>query len=281
MTSIRIALALRERLGVEARRCGCNVDAASARMAAHQRAIWGLGATSLPVRDSGDLVGTAPGVFFGERGTLATSRTRCATSWRFPTALSRNSWMTCGVLDTPERATHFRALAKGVPPEAIASIDEGRESTHAVWMASIEGFQEQHPPEKGRTHRLGPERTDVASASRSTPAGAMGLRTALGPEAAGISDRRLCYSPQDGGNGQMVVSTDRHAASLVWEAFQSVKRGFRIARRPIPIGLPSPLPKSYERSKPPSAGRQTRSARTALSTVRDAMSRGPATSKSS
>jgi len=197
--SIRIALALRERLDVGPG----DVVAMSMPLRLEwpliERAIWGLGATSLPVRDSGGLVGTAPSVFFGERGALD-----IPDSVRAVVSFSDGSFEKLmddgGVLDTPERATHFRALAKEVPPEAIASIDEGRESTHATWMVSIERFQEQHPPEKGRTYRLGPERTDVASRVALYAGWGDGLtRTALGPEATGLHTEGFVTLSQDGG----------------------------------------------------------------------------------
>ena len=197
--SIRIALALRERFGVGPG----DVVAMSMPLRLEwpliERAIWGLGATSLPVRDSAGLVGMAPVVFFAERAALD-----IPDSVRAVVAFSDGSFEKLmddgGVLDTPERATHFRVLARGVPSEAIASIDEGREYTHAAWITSIERFQEQHPPEKGRTYRLGPERTDVASRVALYAGWGDGLtRTALGPEAPGIQTEGFVTLSQDGG----------------------------------------------------------------------------------
>ena len=51
--------------------------------------------------------------------------------------------------------------------------------------------------------------------------------------------------------GSFVSSTLRHAASLAWEAFQSVNTRIPDSPSPHPDWAPGPLPKSYERSKPP------------------------------
>ena len=120
-------------------------------------------------------------------------------AWNNVAALCWNGFPK-GVLDTPERATPFRALARDIPPEAIASIDEGRERTHAAWMASIERFQERHPPEKGRTYRLGPDRTDVAARVALYAGWGDGLsRVALGPDVPGIETEGFVTLSQDGG----------------------------------------------------------------------------------
>ena len=197
--SIRIALALRERFGVGPGDVVAMSMSLRLEWPLIERAIWGLGATSLPVRDSAGLVGADPVVLFAERAALD-----IPDSVRAVVAFSDGSFDKLmddgGVLDTPERATHFGALARDVPPEAIASIDEGRASTHASWMATIERFQEQHPPEKGRTYRLGPESTDVASRVALYAGWGDGLtRTPLGPEAPGIQTEGFVTLSRGGG----------------------------------------------------------------------------------
>ena len=123
-------------------------------------------------------------------------------------------------------------------------------------------------------------------ASRSTPAGAMGLRGP--PSARKLLESRpkaLLLSLRTEECEWAVSYRARCATRRVWYGKRSRAStcGFRIACRPIPIGLPVHYPRAISGPSRLSAGRarQTRSARTALSRCGMRSSRGPATSKSS
>jgi len=59
-----------------------------------------------------------------------------------------------GVLDTPERASSFRAAARDTSRETVCSIESDREHRHEDWVRRIERFLERFPPERGRRNVL-------------------------------------------------------------------------------------------------------------------------------
>ncbi len=64
-----------------------------------------------------------------------------------------------GVLDTPERASRFRATARQIPAEAIASIEPTsagtmQETTQGGWARDLERFCRRFPPREGELHVL-------------------------------------------------------------------------------------------------------------------------------
>ena len=199
--SIRIALALRERFGVEPG----DVVAMSMPLRLEwpliERAIWGLGATSLPVRDSAGLVGMAPVVFFAERAAVdIPGSVRAPGSLRFPTALSRSSWMTA-VCSTRRSAPPTSAyLPAACRPRPLRPSTRGESTrTRRGWRRS-NVFKNSIRRRKAGTYRLGPERTDVASRVALYAGWGDGLtRTALGPEAPGIQTEGFVTLSQDGG----------------------------------------------------------------------------------
>ena len=137
--TIRIALCLRERHGVGPG------DAVGLRLPLGvtwpivERAVWGLGAATVVGRGWAEAKATLGIEDVGE--------------------LLEHG----GVLDTPERASHFRALAREVPPEAVASIEEDTELTQGAWAKSVEAFLRRQPPEEGRTYLVGPSAPERAA----------------------------------------------------------------------------------------------------------------------
>jgi acyl-CoA synthetase (AMP-forming)/AMP-acid ligase II len=131
--SIRIALALRERHGVGPGDVVALGIPFSARFVLAERAIWGLGASTLPLPQRG----------VRWKATIA-SESECD-------ALLEEG----GVLDTPERAASFRAFAREVPATAIASIESGRELRHQDWVRKVGSYLERSGSgERGRRERV-------------------------------------------------------------------------------------------------------------------------------
>jgi acyl-CoA synthetase (AMP-forming)/AMP-acid ligase II len=134
-TSIRIALALREDLQVgPGDRVGLLLPL-SVRWALLERAVWGLGAATVPLPETSKSDRHLKAVFSAD------------LDW--DALLERG-----GVLDTPERASWFRAVARDVAPEAVASIESGFELRHEEWVLRVERFLARFPPERGRRNLL-------------------------------------------------------------------------------------------------------------------------------
>jgi acyl-coenzyme A synthetase/AMP-(fatty) acid ligase len=116
--SIRIALALRERRGVGSGDVVLLAMPLSVRFVLAERAVWGLGAATLPLLH--------PGV--RPKATIG-SDSECD-------ALVEEG----AVLDTPERAASFRKLAREVPAEALASLESDRELQHRDWVREVSAY---------------------------------------------------------------------------------------------------------------------------------------------
>lgn len=135
--SIRVALALREELSIGPG----DVVALSMPLSIHwvlvERAVWGLGAATLPLSP----VSPEPRFERDVKAVLDTDR--------WDALVTRGS-----VLDTPERASRFRAAARDVPPETVSSIESGVELRHEDWVRRAERFLTRFPPERGRRNVL-------------------------------------------------------------------------------------------------------------------------------
>jgi hypothetical protein len=120
--SIRLALALAEdrRVG-PSDRVGL-AGPFSVRWPILERAIWGLGASTVPDGHAKLVLRDSDWEPLLERGSA---------------------------LDTPERASWFRAVARDVPPDAVASIEAGVELRHRDWVDRIGEEVARFPPERG------------------------------------------------------------------------------------------------------------------------------------
>jgi acyl-CoA synthetase (AMP-forming)/AMP-acid ligase II len=156
--SIRMALALREYLHVgPGDLVGLRMPF-SVRWALLERAVWGLGAVSVPLAAISD------------RGLKAVISPESDGD-----ALVNRG----GVLDTPERASWFRAAAREVPPDAVASIESGAELRHDEWVARVERFLARFPPERGGRNLLAIQEPSVAARSLIYAGWADGLTTVV------------------------------------------------------------------------------------------------------
>jgi hypothetical protein len=114
----------------------------SVRFVLAERAIWGLGASTLPVPLRGVSVKAA-----------IDSDSDCD-------ALVEAG----GVLDTPERAASFRNFAREVPARTIASFESGRELRHEDWVREVAGYLERfRTGERGRRERIAGTEASLAS----------------------------------------------------------------------------------------------------------------------
>jgi acyl-coenzyme A synthetase/AMP-(fatty) acid ligase len=129
--SIRVALALRQELGVGPGDVVALSMPLSVQWALVERAVWGLGAATLPLTG-----GRSPG-----RPVKAV----LGSSSDCDALLDRG-----GTLDTPERASAFRAAARDTSPEAVASFEPDAAFRHRDWVERIERFLERFPPERGK-----------------------------------------------------------------------------------------------------------------------------------
>jgi hypothetical protein len=151
--SIRLALALAEELGVgPGDRVGL-VGPLSIRFVLLERAIWGLGAITIPH-------GNLKVVLVAE------------SDWE--PLLERG-----GVLDTPERASWFRAVAREVPRDSVASIESGIELRHEEWVDRIERLAVRFPPERGGRNLLSIQEPSVAARALVYAGWADGLTTVV------------------------------------------------------------------------------------------------------
>ncbi len=156
--SIRIALALREDLHVGPGDQVGFLMPLSVRWALLERAVWGLGAVSVPLSPGSDRALKA--VFSAD------------SDW--DALLDRG-----GVLDTPERASWFRAAAREVPPDVVASIESGAELRHEEWVLRIERFLARFPPARGRRNLLAIGKPWVAARALIYAGWADGLTTVV------------------------------------------------------------------------------------------------------
>jgi len=151
--SIRIALVLSERFGVAPGDTVALEMTLRTEWALIERAIWGLGAASVPADSTDSWRAAEPVVIFSDREIAqppASVRSTLNLTEDYAEIMDYG-----GVLDTPERATQFRAKARQTPTEAVASIENGREFTQAEWMHAVERFHERVPPKPGTTYVLG------------------------------------------------------------------------------------------------------------------------------
>jgi acyl-CoA synthetase (AMP-forming)/AMP-acid ligase II len=166
--SIRIGLALREGLGVgEGDVVGLFLPL-SVEWAIAERGVWGLGAASLPLW---------PEWSDSERSrVLGTFSPRVVvTAVEIPELLERGS-----VLDTPERASAFRATARRIPPETLASIEpDSVELSHAAWVRRVGELVAQDPPGRGSRRVLAGARPDLSARVALHAAWADGLTTTV------------------------------------------------------------------------------------------------------
>jgi hypothetical protein len=166
--SIRVALALREDLAVGPGDLVALLMPLSVRWALVERAVWGLGAATLPVSPESRFGRPVKAVFASSAEGLS--------NLGVPVVALDSDWDALldrgGVLDTPERASSFRAAARNTPPEAVSSIELGEsgesgesgvELRHEDWVRRIESFLERIPPERGARHVLAFERPHVAA----------------------------------------------------------------------------------------------------------------------
>ncbi len=133
--SIRIALALREELGVGPGDLVALSLPLTVQWALAERAVWGLGAATVPLT-----AGQSPG-----RAVKAV----LASSSDCDALLDRG-----GTLDTPERASAFRAAARDVSKDEVASIEPDGPLRQREWVERIERFLERFPSERGRRNLL-------------------------------------------------------------------------------------------------------------------------------
>jgi len=148
--SIRVALALREDLAVGPGDLVALLMPLSVHWVLIERAVWGLGAATLPRSEHFELRDPVKAVFApSARGLSNLGAPVVALDSDWDALLDRG-----GVLDTPERASSFRAAAHETPPETVCSIEPDGEHTHEHWVRRIETFLGRFPPERGRRNVL-------------------------------------------------------------------------------------------------------------------------------
>jgi hypothetical protein len=122
----------------------------SVRWAFVERAVWGLGAATLPSSPESGFDRRVKAVFVSSADGLS--------DLGVPVVALDSDWDALldrgGVLDTPERASTFRAAARDTPPETVCSIEWDGERRHEDWVRQIERFLERFPPERGRRNVL-------------------------------------------------------------------------------------------------------------------------------
>jgi hypothetical protein len=171
--SIRVALALKEELGIGAGDVVALGIPLSVDWALVERAVWGLGAVSLPLSLDRleTLVSEAQPKALFAPSTKAIPELRLLDSLAAVITIDDEPGTTSlralldrgGVLDTPERASRFRAAARLVPPDAPASIEwEGR-LDQGSWARRVERFLLRFPPERGSRHVLRFPAPDLAA----------------------------------------------------------------------------------------------------------------------
>ena len=148
--SIRVALALRQDLAVGPGDLVALLMPLSVRWALVERAVWGLGAATLPVSQQLGFDRPVKAAFASSAEGLS--------NLGVPVVALDSDWDALldrgGVLDTPERASSFRAAARDTSRETVCSIESDREHRHEDWVRRIERFLERFPPERGRRNVL-------------------------------------------------------------------------------------------------------------------------------
>lgn len=176
--SIRIALVLHQDLFLEPGDAVALWAPLCLTWAFVERGIWGLGAASLPIpaglgasEVSFVLAGARPKLLFVSTGSRAASISipdsveaivTLDESAKGGFGISiRELLQRGGVLDTPERASRFRATARAFPPETLASLEVDSDSARAVqettqggWARDAERFAARFPARRGDIHRL-------------------------------------------------------------------------------------------------------------------------------
>ncbi len=191
--SIRVALALREDLAVGPGDLVALFMPLSVHWALIERAVWGLGAATVPRSEHFELGRPVKAVFASSATGLS--------NLGVPVVALDSDWDALldrgGVLDTPERASSFRAAARDTPKDTVCSIEGDGEHTHEDWVRRIETFLGRFPPERGRRNVLELAEPDDSARVLLYAGWADGLTTVVvGPE------------QLDGG------STSRHFANL-------------------------------------------------------------------
>jgi hypothetical protein len=158
--SIRIALALREELGLGPGDIVALSMPLSVQWALAERAVWGLGAATLPLP-----AGRSPA---GPVRAVLASISDCDA------LLGRG-----GSLDTPERASAFRAAARDTSPEAVASFEPDGAVRHREWVERIERFLERFPPGRGNRNVLAIREPHVSARALVYAGWADGLTTVV------------------------------------------------------------------------------------------------------
>lgn len=151
--SIRVALALREGLSVGPGDFVALAMPLSIYWALVERAVWGLGAATLPLSPGSRIDRPVKAMF-------ASSATGISNPG-VPVIALDSDWDALlergGVLDTPERASSFRTSAREVLPDAVASIELGEsgvELRHADWVRRVARSFERFPPGFGARNVL-------------------------------------------------------------------------------------------------------------------------------
>ena len=167
--ALRIALAFQERLGVEAGETVAVALPLGLTWILIERAVWSLSAMTLGVDPEAGLrqislafTDTKPAVLVvREESWLKTLIAfaplpdsvrqvvvlRAQQTTDLP-SLS-NLIELASVRDTPELATAWRSRARSTPPEAIATIENGRAWTHRELVAAVSQLAAEMPPQQG------------------------------------------------------------------------------------------------------------------------------------
>lgn len=188
--SIRVALALREDLAVGPGDLVALLMPLSVRWALVERAVWGLGAATLTVSPESMLIRRVKAIFASSGEGLQ--------DLGVPVVALDSDWDALvdrgGALDTPERASSFRAAARIVPPDTLCSIEPDVELRHEEWVWRVERFLTRFPPERGTRDVLPILEPSVSARTVVYASWADGFTTVvLGPEDpdGGIACRRF------------------------------------------------------------------------------------------
>lgn len=211
--SIRTALVLQEDLSLELGDAVALWMPLSPTWAFVERGLWGVGVTSVPIPNdlgaaevSRVLGKTRPKVLFVPGVSRASSVSIPDSIVAIVTleesvdggfGISIQELLERGgILDTPERASRYRASARAIPPETLASLEltSGRalrETTQGGWARDAERFAARFPPHRGDHHRLARLRVERAARLVLYAGWADGLTTVvLGHEARGTIEGR-------------------------------------------------------------------------------------------
>lgn len=188
--SIRVALALREDLAVGPGDFVALAMPLSIYWALVERAVWGLGAATLPLSPEGGIDRPVKAMFASSAAGLS--------SPGVPVVALDSDWGALlergGVLDTPERASSFRAAARNTPQDAVSSIESGIELLHEEWVRRIAAFLERFPPRRAARHVLDFDEPHVAARTLLYAGWADGFTTVVlgrGDSDGGIASRRF------------------------------------------------------------------------------------------